>query len=270
MSEILGQPVVVDNRPGANTMLGSENVARSPADGYTIMLGSIVTYIYPFFSKNVPIDVMKDLVPISIPGVTPNAVAVHPSVPVHNMRELIDYAKRNPGKIFYGTTGVGSTHHLAGVMLSQMTGINIEHVAYKGGNPSITDAVGGQIPMVILTSSTIMPFVREGKLRALAVIEGKRARISPDLPTIGETVPGYAMPDTFFCVVAPTGTPRDIVGKLNDVVHQAVQSPEVKKRLEDSGFEATGNLNAEQVQASINRDLAVYRKIIQTANIKPE
>jgi tripartite-type tricarboxylate transporter receptor subunit TctC len=154
LSEILGQPVIVDNRPGANATLGADNVARSSPDGYSIVLTSIVHYLVPFFSKNVPYDTMKDFTPIAQMAITPNILAVHPSMPVNSIKELIDYAKKNPGKLFYGTTGVGSTHHLGGVLFAQMANISLEHLPYKGGSPTINDALGGQIPVVILTSTT--------------------------------------------------------------------------------------------------------------------
>jgi tripartite-type tricarboxylate transporter receptor subunit TctC len=270
MSELLGEPMVVDNRPGANATLGTDNVARSPADGYSIVLTSIVHYLVPYFSKNVPYDTFKDFTPIANIAVTPNILAVHPSLGVNNMKEFIEYAKKNPDKLFYGTTGVGSTHHLAGILLAQMAHINIEHLPYKGGNPTITDAIGGQIPMVILTSPTILPYSKTGKLKALAIIEGKRSKTLPDTPTIGETVPGYAIPDLWFGVLGPAGMNKTLVDKLNLSLRQAVNTPEVKQKLEAFGFEVTGTANATEFAGSLQSDMEVFKKIIVTANIKPE
>ena len=270
MSELLGQPVIVDNRPGANATLGTDNVARSPADGYSIVLTSIVHYLVPYFSKNVPYDTFKDFTPISSIAITPNILAVHPSLGVSNMKEFIEYARKNPEKLFYGTTGVGSTHHLSGILLAQMANINIEHLPYKGGNPTITDAIGGQIPMVILTSPTILPYSKSGKLKALAIIEGKRSKTLPDLPTIGETVPGYAIPDLWFGVLGPAGMNKALVDKLNSSVRQAVNTPEVKQKLEAFGFEVTGTANADEFAGSLKGDMDVFKKIMVTANIKPE
>jgi|CryBogDrversion2_11_1035321.scaffolds.fasta_scaffold00947_2 tripartite-type tricarboxylate transporter receptor subunit TctC len=270
MSELLGQPVIIDNRPGANATLGTDNVARSPADGYSIVLTSIVHYLVPYFSKNVPYDTFKDFTPISSIAVTPNILAVHPSLGVNNMKEFIEYARKNPEKLFYGTTGVGSTHHLAGILLAQMANINIEHLPYKGGNPTITDAIGGQIPMVILTSPTILPYSKTGKLKALAIIEGKRSKTLPDLPTIGETVPGYAIPDLWLGVLGPAGMNKAVVDKLNTSLRQAVNTPEVKQKLEAFGFEVTGTANADEFANSLKGDMEVFKKIIVTANIKPE
>jgi tripartite-type tricarboxylate transporter receptor subunit TctC len=270
LSEILGQPVIVDNRPGANATLGADNVARSSPDGYSIVLTSIVHYLVPFFSKNVPYDTMKDFTPIAQMAITPNILAVHPSMPVNSIKELIDYAKKNPGKLFYGTTGVGSTHHLGGVLFAQMANISLEHLPYKGGSPTINDALGGQIPVVILTSPTILPHAKAGRLRALGVIEGKRARTSPDVPSIGETVPGYAVPDTWFGVLGPANMPKPIVDRLNAAFRQAINTPEIKQRLEAGGYEITGNTSADEFTQSIKTDTEVFRKIVVSAGIKPE
>jgi tripartite-type tricarboxylate transporter receptor subunit TctC len=270
LSEILGQAVVVDNKPGANTTIGADNVAKSAADGYSLILTSINHYIVPFFSKNVPYDATRDFTPVAQVGVTPNIVAVHPSLPAATVKEFIDYAKQNPGKLYYGTTGVGSTHHLAGVMLGQLAGINIEHLPYKGGSPTINDALGGQIPVVILTASTILPFARQGKLRALGVIEAKRARAAPEIPSIGETVPGYAVPATWFGVLGPAGMPRAVTERLNAAFRQAVNAPEVRQRLETGGFEITGSASPDEFAAAIAADTEVFRKIVTSAGIRPE
>ena len=170
LTEQLGQSVIVENRPGGNATIGADAVAKAAADGYSIVLTSINHYIVPFFSKNVPYDPIKDFTPIIIVCNAPNVLAVHPSLPVQSIKDLIDYAKKHPGKLYYGTTGVGSTHHLAGLLLAQMAKIDIEHVPYKGGNPTMTDVLAGAIPMVIITASTIMPHARAGKLRPLGVI----------------------------------------------------------------------------------------------------
>ncbi len=232
MSELMGQPVVIDNRPGANSTLGADNVARSPGDGYTILMTSVVHTLVPLFSKAVPYDPMKDFTPIANVGSTPNILAVHPSVPANTIPELVDYAKKNPNKLFYGTTGLGSTHHLGGVMLAQMAGISFEHVPYKGGNPTINDALGGQIPVVILTAPTILPFAKQGKLRPLGVIEGKRYRSTGDIPSIAESIPGYAVPELWLGVMGPANMPRAVVERLNAAIRQAATTPEVKQRLE--------------------------------------
>lgn len=269
LSESFGQPVIVDNKPGANATLGSNEVAKAAPDGYTFMLGSVIHYLVPLFSKNVPYDSARDFTPIVVAANVPNLMAVNPSLPVKNAAELVEWAKKNPGKIFYGTTGVGSSHHLGGVLFGQLTGIKMEHVPYKGGNPAIADALAGQLPVVILTAATILPHHRSGKLRALGLIEGRRFDVVPGLPTVGESLPGYALPDTWFGFLGPAGLPRPIVERLNAEIRKAIHLPDVKARLEQLGYEVTGNTYGEFV-ASIQKDVAVFRKIITDAGITPE
>jgi tripartite-type tricarboxylate transporter receptor subunit TctC len=270
LSEILGQTVIVDNKPGANATLGADLVAKAAHDGYNIVLAAVVHYIVPLFSRNVPYDAIKDFTPIAPVVVTPNILAVHPSLPVNNARELIDYGKKNPGKLFYGTTGVGSTHHLGGILFSQMAGIQMDHAPYKGGSPTINDALGGQIPVVILTSPTILPHARAGRLRAIGVIETKRARGTPDIPALGETVPGYGLPDTWFGVLGPANMPKALVDRLNAAIRQATAEPELRARLEKAGFEMSASMNADEFANSIRTDAEVYRRIVTSAGIKPE
>jgi tripartite-type tricarboxylate transporter receptor subunit TctC len=270
LSEQVGQPVIVENRPGANATIGADNVARSAADGYAIVLGSIVHYMVPLFSKSVPYDPIKDFTPITTVSLVPNVLAVHPALPVHSVQELIDYGKKNPGKLYYGTTGIGSTHHLGGILLAQMAGIPLEHVPYKGGNPTIQDVLAGQIPVAILTATTIMPQVKNGKLRALGLIENRRFAGVPGVPTIGETVPGYAVPDTWFGFLGPAGMPRPIVERLNTELRKAVTNAEVRQRIEGLGMEVTGDLNADQMLAKVNSEAEMIRKIVTAAGIRPE
>ena len=270
LSEQLGQPVLVENRPGANATIGADHVRREPADGYTFLLGSIVHYMVPYFSKSVPYDPVRDFTPITTVSVVPNVLAVHPSLPVHSVQELIDYGKKPGAKLYYGTTGIGSTHHLGGILLAQMTGIPLEHVPYKGGNPTIQDVLAGQIPVAILTATTIMPQVKNGKLRALGLIENRRFAGVPGVPTIGETVAGYAVPDTWFGFFGPVGMPRPILVRLNAEIRDALKNAEVRQRIESLGMEVTGDLNVDQMAAKVAAEGEMIRKIVVSAGIKPE
>ena len=270
LSEQVGQPVVVENRPGANATIGADHVAKSPPDGYTFFLGSIVHYMVPFFSKNVPYDPVKDFTPLAQVAVVPNILAVNPSLPIHSVKDLIDYAKKSGVKMHYGTTGTGSTHHLGGIFLAQTAGIPLEHVPYKGGNPAIQDVLSGSIPLVILTATTIMPQVKNGKLRALGLIENRRFDVVPGVPTIGESLPGYAVPDTWFGVLGPAGMPRPVVERLNAELRKAVQAPDVRQRIENIGMVPTGTASVDEIAVNVAAEVATIRKIVTAADIKPE
>lgn len=270
LSEMLGQTVVVENRPGSNGTIGFNSIAKSPPDGYSLLIGTMNNYIVHFFSKDVPYDAIKDLVPITDIAYAPALVVVNPSVPASSMRELVDYGKKNPGKLFFGTIGVGSNQHLGGILLSQLTGVEVTHVAYKGGSSALVDVLSGQIPMAILTASTVLPHVRQGKLRALGVIEGKRMNSDPGIPTVRETLPGFNMPDLWFGVMAPAGLPRPILDRLNTAIRQIANSPEFKTQMEGLGFTITPGRSSEEFLAAIKADSAVFQKIITTAKIVPE
>ena len=224
----------------------------------------------PFFTRNVPYDPVKDFTPIAQVSVVPNILAVNPSLPIHNVKELIEYVKKDGRKMHYGTTGTGSTHHLGGIFLAQTAGIPLEHVPYKGGNPAIQDVLSGSIPLVILTATTILPQVKNGKLRALGLIENRRFSVVPGVPTIGESLPGYAVPDTWFGIMGPANMPRPVVDRLNADIRKSLQDPEVRQRIENIGMEVTGTASADEMAANVKSEVEIIRKIVTNANIKPE
>lgn len=270
LGEALGQPVVVENRPGSNGTIGFNNIAKSQPDGYSLLAGTMNNYVINLFSKDVPYDPMKELVAITDIAYASALVVVHPSLPVNSMRELIDYGRKNPGKLFYGTIGVGSNQHVGGVLLSQLTGVEVTHVAYKGGSSALVDVLAGQIPMAILTASTVLPHVRSGKLRALGVMEARRLQSDPNIPTVRESIPGYNMPDLWFGVMAPAGLPRPMVDRLNTEVRRIVNTPEYKTQMEGLGFTITPGRSPEEFLNAIKADSEVFRKIATAAKITPE
>ncbi len=269
LSELLEQPVIIDNRAGAAGVIGAENVARSPADGHTLLIGSSNHYLAPFFRKSMPYDAVKDFVPVALLSIGFNVLAVTPWLPVNLVQDLIDYARKHPGKLSYATVGVGSLHHLNGTLLAQAAGIDIVHVAYKGGSQAINDLIGGTISMAILNASTVMPHARSGKLRAIALFDAQRARSFPDLPIMRETLSGYAAPGSWFGILAPAALPAAIVRRINADFRRVTADPEVQKRIEGLGLETVG-MTPEEFAAKVNFEYEAIRKAVAAAGIKPE
>ena len=270
LGEVLGQPVIVENQPGANATIGLVTVAKSPPDGHTIGLTSMVHYMVPFFSKNMPYDTLRDFTPIAPIAVVNDIVAVNPSVPVKNIQELIDHGRHSKTPLFYGTPGVGGSQHLGGLLLAQSTGLNLDHVPYKGGSIALADALGGQVPMVVLSAPSVLPHLKTGKLRALGVIQDKRMRSAPDIPTVSETIPGFAVPPLWIGILGPAGLPKSVSERLNQALRQAMRATEVRQSLEDRGYDMVAEVGVDEFLGSIRSDVEVIRKIVTTARIQPE
>ena len=270
MSERLQQQVIVDNRGGGGGTIGSGFVARAAPDGYTFLLGTGATHgLSQLFTKDPPYDPVRDFTPLSAAVVVPIALAVHPSVPAANARELVEYAKKNEGKLSFGSSGTGSPHHLAGELLNQVAGIKMVHVPYKGAGPSMQDLMGGQIPAVMTTLSTALPQARAGKIRILGMVEKARTPSAPDIPTIGESIPGYAMPDSWLGFFAPAGLPDAITQRLSEEIVRAVRDPDTRAKLESGGMPVLGTSAAEFAQI-LKSDIEMFRRIVTAAGIKPE
>jgi tripartite-type tricarboxylate transporter receptor subunit TctC len=270
MSESIGQPVVVDSRAGAGGAIGSEFVARAPADGYTILLANGQTHVLnALLMKNLSYDPQKDFTPITSAAVIVLALAVHPSVPGNSVREFIDHVKRNPGKLSYATPGVGSPHQLAGEMLKLNAGLDMVHVPYKGGGPAMTDLIAGQIPIAVATLSTALPFMKSGKVRILAVIQPERDATAPEVPSINETLAGVGSPVNFIGFFGPAGLPGAIVARLNAELVKAINAPEVRPTLEKAGM-AVKTSSPEQFAAEIRAQALEAARAVKAAGLHPE
>jgi tripartite-type tricarboxylate transporter receptor subunit TctC len=266
----LGQVVVVEPKPGANGNIASEFVARSAPDGYTLLIGTISTLtINPSLYKKMAFDPMKDFKPISMLVTTQNVIVLNPSVPANTLPELVQYARANPGKLTYGSSGAGSTLHLPGELLKSMTNTDMLHVAYKGGGPARADLLAGNISMMF-SDMTALPLVQSGRLRALAVTGSKREPAAPNIPTASEAgLPGYVV-ESWYGVLAPAGTPDSIVKTLSTAVAAVLQKPEVRERLIEMGTHPAENATPEYLDNAMKSDHAKWAAVIKAAGIKLE
>ena len=269
LAERLGQQVVVDNKPGASGILGAEIVAKAPADGHTLLIANVSLIVNPYLYARMPYDPLVDFMPVTMVNTAAQQLVVHPSVPARTVAELVALAKARPGQLNYGSGGIGSTPFLAAELFKSITGIDVVHVPYKGGAPAIAELVGGQLTFMIENVPGTMPFVKDGKLRSLAVTSLQRSPLAPDVPTMIEAgVPGYEM-SAWNSVFAPKGTPPAIVARLQAETARILLAPEMKEQLAGLGAEPVGN-TPEELAAFLKTDKARWGKIIQERGIKPE
>ncbi len=262
-------PVVVENKPGASALVGTDFVAKSPADGHTLLMGYSVLATNKFLVNNMPFDVERDLTPVAYVGYIPLMLVTPSSFAPNSVAELIALLKANPDKYFYASGGAGAGAHLSAEMFKGMTGTTLRHVPYKGNAPALADVVGGHVPIMFDTMTTSLPLVKSGKLKALATTGPKRSPLAPDLPTMIEAgVPGFEM-SAWYMVMAPKKTPPDVLEKLNQAINKAITDPELVKRMEAQAVSFVGG-SLGQSEAFLNSEIVRWGKVIKDANIKAE
>jgi len=269
LAVLWGQPVVVDNRAGAGESIGADMVAKSAPDGYTLLICSANAMVFrPYLAKVVPYDALKDFTAVTEVADAAAAIVVNPSLPVSSMKELIDYARANPGKLAYGTSGIGTSHHLSAEQIQKLTGINMLHIPYKSGIQPFNDVMSGLIPMSIVIMGTLTPQLKTGKVRVIAVISGQRNRRMPDVPTVAETLPGFQPPPAWLGMFAPAGMQPPLLRRVHAEAVKAINQPEARSKLEQMGFDAVANA-PEEFAAMIASDLELVGRVVKAAGIQP-
>jgi tripartite-type tricarboxylate transporter receptor subunit TctC len=270
MQDSLGQPLVVDNRGGAGGTIGTDIVAKATPDGYTIVLASNGTHaIVPYLYKQLPYDPIKDFAPVSMVAITPTVLAANPELPVKSVKDLIALAKAKPGTLAFGSSGVGSTSHLSGEMLSTLAGIQLTHVPYKSASAAYPDVFSGRVALIFDTALSMTQHIKTERVRPLAVTTPKRAINLPNLPTMSEAgVPGYAM-TLWIAIYAPAGTPRPVVARLNQEIHRALSLPDVREQMASSGAEVSIG-SPDDLLAATRTDLKRMGEIVKAAKIEAQ
>ncbi len=268
LSKVWKQSVVVDNRPGGNTVLGNNLAAKAPADGYTMLITPLPYSALPaLYGGKLPYDAVKDFTPLVWAGSTQNALVVRNDLGVNNVRELIDYAKKNPGKLNFGSTGSGSSNHLSMELFMSMTGTRMTHVPYKGSAPAVMGMLGSEIDVLFDNVPNLMQQIKAGKLKAIAVTGAERAALLPDVPTVAEAgVPGYEV-NVWFGMQMPAGTPKAAVARANEDIVRILRDPEVVKLFRDQGVEVVAS-TPEAFAALLQKEIPKWSKVVETANIK--
>jgi tripartite-type tricarboxylate transporter receptor subunit TctC len=269
LAETAGVAVIVENRPGAGGLIGTDLAAKAAGDGYTLVMGtpSPLT-VAPTLNKKMPYDPARDLAPVTLITMLPAVVLVNPTLPVKNIAELIVFARAKPGQVNYGSSGNGGTGHLAGLMLQNMANLDMVHVPYKGTGPAVTALLGGEINVMISDMTAGLPLVKAGRLRALAVTSAKRSAALPDVPSVAETIPGYAA-GPFYGILAPGSTPRDIVAKRREELVRALNSPEIKSRIEHDGGEIMAS-TPDEFSALMKAETARWAVVLKEAKFQVE
>jgi len=269
LGELLGQQVIIDNRPGAGGNIGAEATVRAAPDGYTVVMAATSLASNPALQRKMPFDPLKDLVPVSGCCEVPMIVVVHPSLPVKNIKEFVAYAKAYPGKLTYASSGIGTSSHLAAELFRVQTGIDMLHAPYKTDALAMPDLLSGQVPVMFMFQTAALPQVRAGKLRALAVSTAQRSPLAPELPTVAEAgAPGYEF-SGWFGIFAPAATPKEIVNKLAAASVKAVQSPDLRERLSQQGFMPVAS-DPEQFAAFFRGEVAKWARVVKEGGLQPQ